>query len=118
MPRYLLECVISLDRLETMAAARAAHYEFLIANQDRILFGGPTRLLRSDGPPHSMVMVIEAASEQAAIEFISSEPYNRLGAFSSVSVRWWNQVIPEPSPGTLQSVLESEQRRQSGQTPS
>ncbi|WP_059015715.1 YciI family protein [Mycobacterium sp. M26] len=117
MPRYLLECVISLDRLETMAAARAAHYEFLIANQYRILFGGPARL-RSDGPPQSMVMVIEAASEDAAIEFISSEPYNRLGAFSSVSVRCWTQVIPEPSPGTLQSTLESEQRRQSGQTPS
>ena len=55
-----------------------------------------------------MIIVIEAASADAAEVFISAEPYNRNGGFSHVSVRPWNQVIPEAVSGDLKRTLAAE----------
>ena len=90
-----------------MAARRAEHYEFLIAHQDDIAFGGPARADR-DGPPQTMVMVVRAASATAAQAFIDAEPYNRSGGFTSVRIRPWSQVLPEPTPGSLRRTLDAE----------
>ena len=107
MPRFLLECAVDPARLDIFTAKRAEHYEFLIAHQSEVLFGGPARA-QPDGPPQTMIIVIEAASADAAEVFISAEPYNRNGGFSHVSVRPWNQVIPEAVSGDLKRTLAAE----------
>ena len=107
MARYLLECTIDPARLAVLAAERAEHYEFLIAHRAEIVFGGPARI-NADGPPQTMVIVIDADSESAARAFIDAEPYNRHGGFSAVTIRPWTQVLPEPSPGSLQRTLDTE----------
>jgi hypothetical protein len=40
--------------------------------------------------------------------FVDAEPYHAGGGFSSVTVRPWRQVLPEPAPGSLQRTLDAE----------
>lgn len=110
MPRYLLECQVDSAKLDVLSAKRGEHYEFLIEHQSDIVFGGPARA-RPDGPPQTMIIVVEAASAEAAQAFIDAEPYYRNGGFSKVSVRHWNQVIPETNGGELQRTLDAERAR-------
>ena len=107
MARYLLECTIDPTKMHVLAAKRAEHYEFLIARERDIVFGGPARA-REDGPPQIMLIVVEAASMQDAQAFIDAEPYNSSGGFSSITIRLWNQVIPELAAGSLQRTLDAE----------
>ncbi len=107
MSRYLVECTIDPDKLDLLSTLRAAHYEFLIAHRGDIVFGGPARA-DPDGAPQTMVIVVEAASAEAAQAFIAAEPYNCNGGFADVTVRLWNQVLPEPTPGSLQRTLDAE----------
>ncbi|MHA7652847.1 YciI family protein [Mycobacterium sp. ML4] len=107
MARYLCECTVDPAKLDMLAAKRAEHYDFLIAHQRDIVFGGPARS-RPGGPPQTMIIVVEAPTAEAAHAFIAEEPYNRNGGFSSVTVRSWSQVIPEQTPGSLQHTLDAE----------
>lgn len=107
MDLYLLECTIDPATSDTLAARRADHYEFLIAHQEDIVFGGPARADRG-GPPQTMLIVLRAASANDAQAFIDAEPYNRSGGFSSIRIRPWSQVIPEPTPGSLRRTLDAE----------
>lgn len=111
MARYLLECTIDPAKLDIFAARRARHYEFLIAHQSSIVFGGPARA-QDDGPPQTMLIVVDAPSAEDARAFIDDEPYNRSGGFSSVIIRPWNQVIPELETGSLQRTLDAERSAQ------
>jgi uncharacterized protein len=107
MARYLLECTIDPAQLDLLAAKRADHYAFLLAHRDAIVCGGPARA-HPDGPPQTMIMVIDTPSAEAAHAFLAAEPYNRGGAFSNVTIRPFSQVIPEPVPGSLQHTLDAE----------
>jgi uncharacterized protein YciI len=39
---------------------------------------------------------VEAESAPAAEAFIADEPYNSHGGFSSIVIRPWTQMLPEP----------------------
>ncbi len=102
-----MECTIDPAKANVLAALRAEHYEFLVTRRGDIVFGGPARA-NPEGPPQTMVMVVEAASAEAAEAFIAAEPYNRHGGFTRVVVRPWSQVLPELAPGALQQTLDAE----------
>ena len=107
MARFLIECQIDSTKLTMLAAHRADHYEFLLARRGDIIFGGPART-SLEGPPETMVMVIEVADLEAAQDFIEAEPYNRSGGFTVVTIRPWSQVLPEMSPGSLERSFDAE----------
>ncbi len=67
--------------------------------------GGPAREA-PDSPPEMMVIVVETVDHAAAEAFIASEPHNANGGFTSVRVRPWSQVLPEPTPGSLQATYD------------
>lgn len=102
-----MECTIDPAKANVLAALRAEHYEFLIAHRGDIVFGGPARACPGR-PPQTMVIVVEAASNEAAEAFIDAEPYNRNGDFARLIVRPWSQVLPEISSGSLQKTLGAE----------
>jgi uncharacterized protein YciI len=108
--RFLLQCVIDQQKLDVFARLRADHYAFLIAQQHKIVFGGPTRT-SDGGPPHTMIIVLESATADDAHAFIAAEPYNANGGFSEVVVRPWTQVLPETHAGELQQTYAAERRR-------
>ncbi|MGO9972812.1 MAG: YciI family protein [Solirubrobacteraceae bacterium] len=106
MSRYILLCQVDETKHDLLAEMRPKHYEFLLANRDTIVFGGPAREA-PDCPPELMVIVVETVDQAAAAAFIASEPYNANGAFTSVRVRPWSQVLPEPTPGSLQATYDT-----------
>jgi uncharacterized protein YciI len=105
--RYLVECLIDPGELDLLGRTRAEHYAFLLENRHRIVFGGPARGVE-DGPPETMVIVVEAASLDEAQAFIAGEPYNRGGGFDAVRVRPWSQVLPEIEPDGLRRTYQAE----------
>ena len=107
MPHYALFCTIDHAKLDVFGRLRAQHYAFLIAQQKRILFGGPARQFEG-GPPQTMIIIVEATTEDDAKAFIAAEPYNANGGFSEVAVRPWSQVLPEVQEGDLARTYEGE----------
>ena len=108
MERYAFLCTIDETKLDLFVRLRGAHYGFLIAQQHRILFGGPARAAEGDRP-ETMIIVAEAASPGDAEAFIADEPYNKNGGFKHVAVRPWSQVLPELEPGSLKRTFEADQ---------
>jgi len=108
--RYAVVCTIDQTKLDLFARLRAEHYAFLIAQQHRILLGGPARTSEG-GPPQVMIIIVEAPTLNDAEAFIAAEPYNRNGGFSEVSVRPWSQVLPEVTAGDLARTHDAEVQR-------
>jgi len=104
---YAVLCMIDQTKLDLFAGLRAEHYAFLIAQQHRILLGGPARKSEG-GPPQVMIIIVEATGLNDAEAFIAAEPYNRNGGFSEVSVRPWSQVLPEVTSGDLARTYDAE----------
>ena len=55
----------------------------------------------------------EVDTLEAARAFIANEPYHRHGGFANVRIRAWSQVLPEPTPGSLQRTHQAELGRRS-----
>ena len=110
MDLFACLCTIDEDKLELFGKLRAEHYGFLIAQRDRILFGGPARIAVG-GRPETMIIIVKAADQAEAEAWIASEPYNSHGGFKAVAVRPWSQVIPESEPGALGRVLAEERAK-------
>jgi len=88
--------VICFDRPDSSAlrdAHRAAHQEFLKANAERIVFGGPLKH-SADGPSTGALIVVNCATRQEAEAFIGADPFYCGGVYESVSVRAFKQVFP------------------------
>jgi uncharacterized protein YciI len=94
-------------------AARAEHLEYMIKNQEKIVFGGPVSV--ADGEPGvGSVFVLDLPDLDAAQDFLADEPYHRAGLFESVIVRPFRQMSPEPRPGHLRRELERERAEAQG----
>jgi uncharacterized protein len=86
---------------------RAEHLEYMIENQDRLVFGGPVSAVPGEAGVGS-VFVLDLPDLGAAWDFLAAEPYYRAGLFESVIVRPFRQMSPEPEPGHLRRELERE----------
>jgi uncharacterized protein YciI len=104
---YAIISTIDQTKLDVFARLRAEHYGFLVAQQHRILFGGPARKSEG-GPPQVMIIIVEARALDDAQAFIADEPYNRNGGFSEVNIHPWSQVLPETKSGELARTYEAE----------
>jgi uncharacterized protein YciI len=92
---YALLCTIDSDRLSLFRSLQDDHYDYLQNHRDRILSSGLARLSEG-GRPEMMIIIVEAESAPAAEAFIADEPYNSHGGFSSIVIRPWTQMLPEP----------------------
>lgn len=104
---FMLTCEIGGGALSHLKALRLRHLEYIARHRDLILFGGPAR--GTDGLPESMVVVLATDDRAVAESFIAQEPYSASRfVFSSVTIRPWSQVIPEPHPGALDAEIATE----------
>ena len=88
---YILLCRDKPDSLEVRMANRDAHIEYAGQAGDRLKFAGP--LLDDDGLMCGSMIVVEAASKEAAELVAANDPYNRAGLFESVEILPWKGVL-------------------------
>jgi uncharacterized protein len=93
------------------ARTRLQHLEYMLANRDKLVFGG---LLFPALPEPSVgsIFVLKLPTMEAAEDFLAREPYHQAGVFDSVVMRTFRQMWPEPAPGILEGELRLERMRQ------
>lgn len=103
----MIVLVLCRDRPGTQAlrlATRPAHLEYMIAARSRLVFGGP--LTAEDGLTIGSVFALRVADTSEASRFLASEPYHKAGLFESVVIHPMRQMVPEDSPGLLDTELD------------
>jgi uncharacterized protein YciI len=89
-------CTDKPDSLGIRKANRPEHVEYLQSLDDRLVLAGP--FTEPDGQTmNGSLIVIEAASLQAAKEIAAGDPFAKAGLFASVEVRPWLWTLNKPS---------------------
>ena len=97
--RFAIQCTLAKDSSEKRISLRIEHFRYIEANKEQIFCGGPT--VDANGNPEMMLIILDAPDLVSAEAFIQAEPYNQSGVFERVTVRLWQQVLPESQPGEL-----------------
>jgi len=84
MPLYALTCIDKENGLETRMGARADHLAW-VQSTGMLRLGGP--FLDDNGDMAGSLMIIEAASFDAAHQFSRDDPYTKAGLWASVDIR-------------------------------
>jgi hypothetical protein len=93
---YAVICTDKPDSLGIRKANRPEHVEYLQSLDDRLVLAGP--FTEPDGETmNGSLIVIEAASLQAAKEIAAGDPFAKAGLFASVEVRPWLWTLNKPS---------------------
>jgi len=89
---FIAHCLDKDDHLQVRLDNRPDHLEFLKAKGDALKIAGPTTLADGETPNGSLI-IFEDASLEAAIVWISNDPYGAAGLFQRVEVQPWKHAI-------------------------
>jgi uncharacterized protein len=93
---YAVICTDKPASLGIRKANRPEHVEYLQGLGDQLVLAGP--FTEPDGETmNGSLIVIEAASLQAAKEIAAGDPFAKAGLFASVEVRPWLWTLNKPS---------------------
>lgn len=93
---YAVICTDKPDSLVIRKANRPEHLQYLKSLGDRLVLAGP--FTEPDGETmNGSLIVVEAASLQAAKDIAAGDPFAKIGLFASVEVRPWLWTINKPS---------------------
>jgi uncharacterized protein YciI len=93
---YAVICTDKPDSLAIRKAKRPEHVEYLQSLGDRLVVAGP--FTEPDGKTmNGSLIVIEAASLQAAKDIAAGDPFARVGLFASVEIRPWVWTMNAPA---------------------
>ena len=109
---YMIYCLDLQDAGDLRKRTRAAHLEYMIAHQDKVLYGGP---LQSDDGTRVLgsLMVLSLKTRDEVDAFLETEPYTQARLFSETRIARLRQMVPEHPPGLLQSELAQERKTMS-----
>jgi uncharacterized protein YciI len=89
---YALICTDKPGSLAARKENRPAHLAYLKSLGDALVFAGP--FTEPDGQTmNGSLIVVEAASLEAAKEISANDPFFKLGIFSSVDIRPWLCIV-------------------------
>jgi uncharacterized protein YciI len=92
---FALICTDKPDSLAVRMAHRPDHVAYLQSLGDALVFAGP--FLEEDGKTMcGSLIVIEAASLDAARAVAAGDPFAKVGLFASVEIRPWLWVMNNP----------------------
>ncbi len=92
---YALICTDKPGSIAVRKSNRPDHVAYLQGLGDALKFAGP--FTAEDGEtPNGSLVVIDAASRQAAETIAAADPYARAGLFASVEIRPWLWVLNNP----------------------
>jgi len=93
---YALICTDKPNSLAMRKAKRPEHVACLKSLGDTLKLAGP--FTEADGETmNGSLIVVEAASLQAAKEIAAGDPYAKAGLFASVEIRPWIWTLNNPS---------------------
>jgi len=93
---YAVICTDKPDSLAIRKANRPEHVDYLQSLSDRLVLAGP--FTEPDGETmNGSLIVIEAASLEAARKIAAGDPFAKVGLFASVEVRPWLWTVNKPS---------------------
>lgn len=91
--QFFVHCYDKPGKQEVRLANRAAHLEFVKANIDKVLIGGPT--LTDDGQGMTgSVLVFEVPDRAGLDALLAQDPYAKAGLFEKVEVAVYKKVFP------------------------
>jgi uncharacterized protein YciI len=92
---YALICMDKPNSLALRTANRPEHVAYLEGLGETLVFAGP--FTEADGETmNGSLVVIEAASLEAARKIAAGDPFARAGLFASVDIRTWLWTINNP----------------------
>lgn len=92
---YALICTDKPNSLGLRKANRPEHVAYLEGLGETLVFAGP--FTEADGETmNGSLVVIEAASLEAARKIAAGDPFARAGLFASVDIRTWLWTINNP----------------------
>jgi len=91
---YALICFDRPDSAALRNAHRGAHLQFLEANAEKIVFGGPLKNT-PDGESSGAIIVVDCATRKDAEAFIAADPFYKGSFYESVAVRAFKKVFPK-----------------------
>ena len=92
---YALICTDKPNTLALRKANRPEHLAYLEGLGETLVFAGP--FTEADGATmNGSLLVIEAASLEAARKIAVDDPFARAGLFASVDIRNWLWTINNP----------------------
>jgi uncharacterized protein len=92
---YALICTDKPNSLALRKANRPEHLAYLEGLGETLVFAGP--FTEADGETmNGSLLVIEAASLEAARKIAADDPFARAGLFASVDIRTWLWTINNP----------------------
>jgi uncharacterized protein len=92
---YALICTDKPNSLALRKANRPEHVAYLEGLGETLVFAGP--FTEADGETmNGSLVVIEAASLEAARKIAAGDPFARAGLFASVDIRTWLWPINNP----------------------
>jgi uncharacterized protein len=93
---YALICTDKPNSFAIRKAKRPEHVEYLKSLGDALKLAGP--FTEADGETmNGSLVIIDAASLQAAKEIAAGDPYAKAGLFASVEIRPWLWTLNKPS---------------------
>lgn len=91
---FALICTDKPGHLDLRLQVRPDHLKYLDSLGPAMKFAGP--FTDDAGQPNGSLVVIEAASRQAAQTIAANDPYARAGLFESVDLRPWKWALKNP----------------------
>ena len=94
----MLYAVICTDKPNSLAlrqANRPEHLDYLEGLGNALVHAGPF-LDPVDGTMNGSLIVVEAASLEAARQIVAEDPFARAGVFAAVEIRPWVWTINNP----------------------
>ena len=91
---YAIICFDRPDSAPLRNEHRGAHLQFLEANAQKIVFGGPLKAA-PDSESSGAIIVVSCATRKEAEALIGADPFYRGGVYESVAVRAFKQVFPK-----------------------
>ena len=89
---YAIQTVDKPNSAELRAATRAAHLEYLTANQNKLLAAGA--VINDDGTGgHGGILIVDTDDRAEAERFIAEDPFTKAGLFQSVTVVRWRKAF-------------------------
>ena len=92
---YALICTDKPNSLALRQANRPEHLDYLEGLGNALVHAGPF-LDPVDGTMNGSLIVVEAASLEAARQIVAEDPFARAGLFAAVEIRPWVWTINNP----------------------